>query len=57
MLIRFESHHHDVTFNLIKTLNQEINMENIFNYKSFITNENDISKAIKKITEGDIQTY
>lgn len=32
-------------------------MENLFNYKSFITNESDLSQAIKKIADGDIQTY
>ncbi len=32
-------------------------MENLFNFKSIIASENDLSKAIKKITEGDIRTY
>ncbi len=32
-------------------------MENLFNNKSIITNESDLSQIIKKITEGDIKTY
>lgn len=32
-------------------------MENLFNNKSFITNESELSHAIKKIADGDIQAY
>ncbi len=32
-------------------------MENLFNYKSFIASENDLSQAINKISDGDIPTY